>query len=153
MSHRYPNSPSTEYSRSVATVTYAYSVMGILRGDKQKRNRSHRKSNCKNLKSYGWSSEPNRSQCKLRVQKINSLVFFCYLNFFFRSSYPFFLFYVTTTTFRRIWTHIDMCRWLQNMNDAWVITRLLLEPSALIKLYTPPELYTLLSALVFGYLV
>ena len=95
MSHRYPNSPSTEYSRSVATVTYAYSVMGILRGDKQKRNRSHRKSNCKNLKSYGWSSEPNRSQCKLRVQKINSLVFFCYILFFFSSELPLFLFYVT----------------------------------------------------------
>ena len=44
------------------------------------------------LESHGWSSEPNRSQCKLRVQEINSLVF-CYLLFFsFRSSYPFFYF-------------------------------------------------------------
>ena len=49
MSHRYPNGPSTKCSRSVATVTYAYRVVGILRDDKQRRNRSHRKSNCKNF--------------------------------------------------------------------------------------------------------
>ena len=92
-----PNESSiSQRYRNVATVvTYAYRVAGILRGDKQKRNRSHRKSNCKNLKSYGWSSEPNRSQCKLRVQKINSLVFFCYILFFFSSELPLFLFYVT----------------------------------------------------------
>ena len=58
MSHLYPKGPSTECSRSVATVTYAYSstcltyayrVVGILRDDKQRRNRSHRKSNCKSF--------------------------------------------------------------------------------------------------------
>ena len=48
-SHLYPNGPSTECSRSVATVTYAYRVVGILRDDKQRRNRSHRKSNCKSF--------------------------------------------------------------------------------------------------------
>ena len=102
-SHLCPNGPSTECSRSVTTVTYAYRVVGILRDDKQRRNRSHRKSNCKSF-NLGKSRLELRtkSQCKLRVQEINSLVFFCYLNFFFRSSYPFFLFYVTTTTFRRI---------------------------------------------------
>ena len=49
MSHLYPNGPSTEYSRSVAMITYAYRVVGILRDDKQRRNRSHRKSNCKSF--------------------------------------------------------------------------------------------------------
>ena len=43
------------------------------------------------LESHGWSSEPNRSQCKLRVQEINSLVF-CYLLFFlFVRATPFFI--------------------------------------------------------------
>ena len=49
MSHLYPNDPSTECSRSVAMVTYAYRVVRILRNDKQRRNRSHRKSNCKSF--------------------------------------------------------------------------------------------------------
>ena len=49
MSHLYLNGPSTERSRSVATVTYAYRVVGILRNDKQRRNRSHRKQNCKSF--------------------------------------------------------------------------------------------------------
>ena len=40
MSHLYPNGPSTECSRSVTTVTYAYRVVGILRGDKQRKSRS-----------------------------------------------------------------------------------------------------------------
>ena len=35
------------------------------------------------LESHGWSTEPNRSQCKFRVQEINSFVFlFLLLNFF-----------------------------------------------------------------------
>ena len=51
------------------------------------------------LESHGWSSEPNRSQCKLRVQEINSLVF-CYLLFFFSFELPLFLFYVTAA-----WPH------------------------------------------------
>ena len=43
------------------------------------------------LESHGWSLEPNRSQCKIRVQEIKSLVF-CYLIFFsFRSSCLFFI--------------------------------------------------------------
>ena len=33
------------------------------------------------LESHGWSSEANRSQCKLRVQEIHSFVF-CYILFF-----------------------------------------------------------------------
>ena len=88
-----PNESSiSQRYRNVATVvTYAYRVAGILRGDKQKRNRSHRKSNCKSssvLESHGWSSESNRSQCKLRVQEMNSLVFFVTFYFCFRLSYP-----------------------------------------------------------------
>ena len=44
------------------------------------------------LESHGWSSEPNRSQCKFRIQEINFLVFFCYLNFFlFVRATPFFI--------------------------------------------------------------
>ena len=43
------NGPTTECSRSVAMVTYAYRVVGILGDDKQRRNRSHRKSNCKSF--------------------------------------------------------------------------------------------------------
>ena len=43
------------------------------------------------LESHGWSSEPNRRQCKFRVKEINSLVFLL-LNFFsFGSSYRFFI--------------------------------------------------------------
>ena len=39
------------------------------------------------LESHGWSSEQNRSQCKFRIQEINSLVFFFVtLIFSFRSS-------------------------------------------------------------------
>ena len=38
------------------------------------------------LESHGWSSEQNRSQCKFRIQEINSLVFFVTLIFSFRSS-------------------------------------------------------------------
>ena len=49
MSHRYPNGPSIECSRSVATVPYAYRIVEILRGDKQRRSRSPRKSNCKSF--------------------------------------------------------------------------------------------------------
>ena len=49
MSHRYPNGPSIECSRSVATIPYAYRIVGILRGDKQRRSRSARKSNCKSF--------------------------------------------------------------------------------------------------------
>ena len=49
MSHLYPNGPSTKCSRSVATVTYAYRIVGILRDDKQRRNWSHRKPNCKSF--------------------------------------------------------------------------------------------------------
>ena len=48
-SHLCPNGPSTECSRSVATVTYAYRVVGILGDDKQRRSRCHRKSNCKSF--------------------------------------------------------------------------------------------------------
>ena len=35
------------------------------------------------LESHGWSSGQNHSQCKFRIQEINSLFSFCYLNFFF----------------------------------------------------------------------
>ena len=56
------------------------------------------------LESHGWSSEPNRSQCKLRVQKINSLVFFVTSIFFFSFELPLFLFYVTTAWPSQIWT-------------------------------------------------
>ena len=61
MNHLYPNGPSTECSRSVATVTHAYRVVRILRDDKQKRNRSHRKSNCK---SFGLG----KSRLELRTK-------------------------------------------------------------------------------------
>ena len=43
------------------------------------------------LESHGWRSEPNRSQCKLRVQEIKSLVFYYLIFFSFRSSYLFFI--------------------------------------------------------------
>ena len=46
------------------------------------------------LESHGWSSEPNRSQCKLRVQEMNSLVFLLPFIFLFVRATPF-LFYVT----------------------------------------------------------
>ena len=49
MSHLYPNGPSTECPRSVTTVTYAYRVVGILRDDKQRRNRCYQKSNSKSF--------------------------------------------------------------------------------------------------------
>ena len=42
------------------------------------------------LESHGWSSKPNRSQCKLKVREINSLVFFVTFYFSFRLSYSFF---------------------------------------------------------------
>ena len=41
------------------------------------------------LESHGWSSEPNRSQCKLRIQEINSLVFLL----------PYFFLFVRATSF------------------------------------------------------
>ena len=47
------------------------------------------------LESHGWSSEQNRSQCKFRIQEINSLAFFVILIFFFSFELPLFLFYVT----------------------------------------------------------
>ena len=43
------------------------------------------------LESHGWSSEPNRSQCKLRVQEINSLVFLLHFIFLFVRATPFFI--------------------------------------------------------------
>ena len=44
------------------------------------------------LESHGWSSEPNRSQCKLRVQEINSFVFLLpYFFFLFVRATPFFI--------------------------------------------------------------
>ena len=43
------------------------------------------------LESHGWNSEPNRSQCKLRVQEINSLLYFSTFYFSLRLSYPFFI--------------------------------------------------------------
>ena len=86
MNHLYPNGSSTECSRSVATVTYACRVVGILRDDKQRRNTFHRKSNCKSFslgKSRLEHRTKSRSQCKFRVQEINSFVFlFLLLNFF-----------------------------------------------------------------------
>ena len=48
-SHLCPNGPSTECFRSVATVTYVYRIVGILRDDKQRRNRCYRKSHCKSF--------------------------------------------------------------------------------------------------------
>ena len=44
------------------------------------------------LESPGWSSEQNRSQCKFRIQEINSLVFFVTLIFFFSFEPPAFYF-------------------------------------------------------------
>ena len=35
------------------------------------------------LESHGWSSEQNRSQCKFRIQEINSLVFFFFVTLIF----------------------------------------------------------------------
>ena len=43
------------------------------------------------LESHGWSSEPNRSQCKLRVQEMNSLVFLLPFIFLFVRATPFFI--------------------------------------------------------------
>ena len=43
------------------------------------------------LESHGWSSEPNRSQCKLRVQEIKSLVFLLPYFFLFVRATPFFI--------------------------------------------------------------
>ena len=43
------------------------------------------------LESHGWSSEPNRSQCKLRVQEINSLVFLLPFIFLLVRATPFFI--------------------------------------------------------------
>ena len=40
------------------------------------------------LESHGWSSEQNRSQCKFRIQEINSLVFFFVTLIFFFSFEP-----------------------------------------------------------------
>ena len=54
MSHRYPNGSFAECSsrrrawQRSRNLTNAW-ILGILRGDKEKRNRSHRKSNCKNF--------------------------------------------------------------------------------------------------------
>ena len=47
------------------------------------------------LESHGWSLEPNRSQCKFRIQEINSLVFFVTQFFFLLVRATPFLFYVT----------------------------------------------------------
>ena len=44
------------------------------------------------LESHGCSSEQNRSQCKFRIQEINSLVFFVTLIFFFSFEPPAFYF-------------------------------------------------------------
>ena len=57
MSHLYPNGPSTGCPRRVTTVTYAYRVVGILRDDKQRRNRCYRKSNCKSFSLGKWRLE------------------------------------------------------------------------------------------------
>ena len=93
MSHLYPNGPSTECPRSVTTVTYAYRVVGMLRDDKQRRNRCYRKSNCKSFSlGKSRSSEQNRNQWKFRIQEINSLVFFVTLIFFFSFEPPAFYF-------------------------------------------------------------
>ena len=43
------------------------------------------------LESHGWSSEPNRSHCKLRVQEINSLVFLLPFIFLLVRATPFFI--------------------------------------------------------------
>ena len=51
------------------------------------------------LESHGWSSEPNRSQCKLRVQEIKSLVFLLpYFFFLFVRAIPFFISRDTSNT-------------------------------------------------------
>ena len=78
MSHLYSNGSSTECSRSVTTKQTDLTESQIVRASV--------------LESHGWSSEPNRSQCKLRVQEINSLVFLLHFIFSFRLSYPFFYF-------------------------------------------------------------
>ena len=46
------------------------------------------------LESHSWSSEQNRSQCKFRIQEINSLVFFFFVTliFFFSFEPPVFYF-------------------------------------------------------------
>ena len=95
MSHLYPNGPSTECSRSVTTVTYAYRVVGILRDDKQRRNRCHQKSNCKSF-SLGKSRLELRTKSQsVYIQNTRnkfSCFFFCYLNFFFSFEPPVFYF-------------------------------------------------------------
>ena len=99
MSHRYNNGPSTECSRSVARVTYAYRVVGILRGDKQKRNRSYRKSNCKSF-SLGKSRLELRTKSQsVQTQSTRNKFscFFCYILSFFSFELPLFLFYVTVS--------------------------------------------------------
>ena len=53
------------------------------------------------LESHGWSSEQNRSQCKFRIQEINSLVFFVTQFFFLLFRVTPFLFYVTRATVRK----------------------------------------------------
>ena len=102
MSHLYPNGPSNECSRSVATVTYAYSVMGILRVTNKKETDPTESQivRASVLESHGWSSEPNRSQCKLRIQEINSPVFLLHFIFLFVRDTPF-LYYVTRTCVSR----------------------------------------------------
>ena len=42
------------------------------------------------LESHGWSSEPNCSQCKFKVQEINTF-FFVTFYFSLRLNYPFFI--------------------------------------------------------------
>ena len=96
MSHRYHNGPSTECSRSVATVMYAYRVVGILRGDKQKRNRSYRKSNCKSF-SLGKSRLELRTKSQSVQTRNKFSCFFCYILSFFSFELPLFLFYVTVS--------------------------------------------------------
>ena len=76
-SHLCPDGPSTECSRSVATFTYAYRVVGILGNDKQRINRCQRKSNCKSF-SLEQSSEVYY-KC-INEEKIKFLFF---QNFFF----------------------------------------------------------------------
>ena len=90
MSHRYNNGPSTECSRSVARVTYAYRVVGVLRGDKQKRNRSYRKSNCKSF-SLGKSRLELRTKSRsVQTQSTRNKFscFFCYILSFFSFELP-----------------------------------------------------------------
>ena len=78
MSHLYPNGPSTKCSRSVATVTYAYRIVGILRDDKQRRNRSHRKSNCKRS-SLGKSRLELRTKSQSVYTQSTRNKFSCFL--------------------------------------------------------------------------